>query len=159
MRRRDGLCLLILVCGLGLDPCWAQLRGQGYVFVAPGGTSPQTRATVHFGAGGEALVHKGLGVGAELGYLAPTDGDGFGLFSANASYHFLRSSGQKLVPFVTGGYSLGFGSETASFANFGLGLSYWFRSRMGLRVEFRDHVRSGDGTVHFWGFRLGLAFR
>ena len=91
MRRRNGLCLFFLVYCLGLDPCWAQLRGQGYVFVAPGGTSPETRATVHFGAGGEALVHKGLGVGAELGYLAPTDGDGFGLFSANASYHFSRS--------------------------------------------------------------------
>lgn len=161
MRRPWSLCFFIAVCSLATGQAWAQLKSQGYAFLAPGGTSPETRATLHFGAGGEVLVHKGLGAGAELGYLAPTEslGDGSGLFSVNASYHFLGSSGQKLVPFITGGYSLGFRSETAHFANFGLGLSYWFRDRMGLRVEFRDHVRSGDGSVHFWGFRLGVAFR
>jgi hypothetical protein len=138
-------------------------RGQGYVFVAPGAISSSgTTATLHFGVGGEGLVHKGLGIGGEIGYLGPARGlqEGVGLFSANGSYHFKNASASgKLVPFVTGGYSLIFREGKANGVNFGGGVNYWFREAVGLRLEFRDQVFTLGETTHYYGFRIGLAFR
>jgi hypothetical protein len=138
-------------------------QAQGYAFFAPGGVAAGgSQGTIHFGGGVEALVYKGLGVGGEIGYLAPTRsfGNGLGVFSADGSYHFLtRQRDQKLVPFVTSGYSLFFRSGTANLVNFGGGVNYWFRERTGLRVEFRDHIRPDYTTAHFWEFRIGVAFR
>jgi len=83
--------------------------------------------------------------------------DGFGLLSANLSYHFNQS--RRLVPFVTGGATLGFRSgATAGGGNFGGGVHYWFSERAALRLEFRDHIISSD-TSQIVGFRVGLAFR
>lgn len=136
----------------------AQNRGQGYIFAAPGGVANGGDATLHFGGGGEGLVYKGLGAGAEIGFMGPASymGEGFGVFSANGSYHFRRD--QKLVPFVTSGYTLFFRDGSANLVNFGGGVNYWFRDHLGLRVEFRDHVLPSPNT-HFWEFRFGLAFR
>lgn len=136
-------------------------RGQGYAFVAPGSTS-DGGSTLHFGIGGEGLVYKGLGVGGEIGYLGATRSlnEGFGVLSPDVSYHFLNASKSgKLVPFVTGGYSLLFRSGVAHAGNFGGGVSYWFKDRVGLRLEFRDHVPAHADLGHFFGFRIGLAFR
>lgn len=139
----------------------AQSKGQGYFFVAPGGISGSGRtvSSLHFGGGGEGLLYKGLGVGGEIGYLglARSLGDGFGVFSANGSYHFRTRSDRKLAPFVTAGYSLAFRSGTANMFNFGGGVHYWFCEKVGLRLEFRDHVWSRE--AHFWGLRIGVAFR
>jgi hypothetical protein len=34
------------------------------------------------------------------------------------------------------------------------------KPKVGLRLEFRDHVWSEDGdAVHFWGVRFGVTFR
>ena len=99
----------------------------------------------------------------EIGYLAPARSisEGVGILSANGSYHFLNGEpSQKLVPFVTGGYSLAFREGSANLFNFGGGVNYWFRERMGLRLEFRDHViPDGNHSDHFLGFRIGLTFR
>jgi opacity protein-like surface antigen len=158
-----GLLLLVLVSIPGMAQASDEPKGQGYVFFAPGTTSPGTpTGTVHFGVGGEALVYKGLGLGGEVGYLAPWSsvGDGMGTFSPDLSYHFRSRSGeQKLVPFVTGGYTLFFRSGTANGFNFGGGVNYWFREHLGLRLEFRDNVWTTYATGHFLGFRVGLAFR
>ncbi len=135
--------------------------GHGYAFVAPGGASGGA-ATLHFGVGGEALVYKGLGVGGEIGYLGPARslGEGFGVFSPDVSYHFLNASKSgKVVPFVTGGYSLLFRSGVANAVNFGGGVNYWFKDRVGLRLEFRDHIPAHSELSHFYGFRIGLTFR
>jgi hypothetical protein len=36
----------------------------------------------------------------------------------------------------------------------------WLKPKVGLRVEFRDHIWSDEGyTVHFWGARFGVTFR
>jgi hypothetical protein len=158
-----GLLVLALVPGLA----WAQgsgsYRGHGYVFVAPGGSTVNghTAGILHFGGGGEGFIYKGFAIAGELGYLAPTRslGDGIGVLSANGSYHFKKEdSERKLVPFITGGYSLGFREATANMFNFGGGVNYWFRERTALRVEFRDHVWTGS-TVHYWQFRFGLTLR
>ncbi|MCI0423655.1 MAG: porin family protein [Acidobacteria bacterium] len=156
------LFVMTLAPAIGMAQTVKEHRGQGYVFVAPGAVSSDgTTATLHFGVGGEGLVYKGLGIGGEIGYVGPARGlqEGVGLFSANGSYHFRNASASgKLVPFVTGGYSLIFRDGTASGVNFGGGVNYWFRERVGLRLEFRDQVFA-DRTTHFYGFRIGLAFR
>jgi len=136
-------------------------RGYGYVFVAPGIATDGVGAvaTLHAGVGGERFVYRGLGIGGEIGYasalLAPSVGAG--VVSVNSSYNFRRDS--KLAPFVTGGYSLLFRSGAANVANFGGGINYWFRERLGLRLELRDHFAVQNTSVHGVGLRIGLAFR
>ena len=134
-------------------------RGWGYGFGAVGGTSGSSAATLHVGGGGEGLVYKGLGLGAEIGYLSPFQdlGDGIGILSTNVAYHFVKPN-RKLVPFVSGGFSLAFRSGASGGGNFGGGVQYWMRPHVGLRLEFRDHVFSSD-SPHVYGFRVGLSFR
>lgn len=134
----------------------------GYIFAAPGGTSGGGGGTLHIGGGGEGVFKNGAGIGAEVGYIAPFEhfGDGLGLFSVNGSYHFLKASTSgKVVPFVTGGYTGFFRSGYANGVNFGGGVNYWFKPRVGLRVEFRDNVFVQDGSAHFLNVRVGLTFR
>ena len=152
-----GFMFLILIQGAAL----AQGRGWGYAVGGVGGIAgngaPST-ATFSVAGGGEGLIYKGFGFGAEVGYLAPFEagGDGFGIFSVNPAYHF--SSKSKVVPFITGGYSLAFRSGHSSGGNFGGGVQYWMKDHLGLRFEFRDHIFSSD-SPHFYGFRVGIAFR
>ena len=134
-------------------------RGWGYGFGAIGSSSGRFgRTTVHVGGGGEGLFYKGLGAGAEIGYLG-RDGfrGGFGVASVNVVYHFQRP-GQKLVPFVTGGGTVAFSTGATGGGNLGGGVQYWMKDRVALRFEFRDHIISSD-SPHFYGFRVGIAFR
>ena len=163
---------MILVLVLILRPVATQAqdpdgsKAQGSLFFAPGASTGggSTTSTVHFGGNGEALVYKGLGVGAEIGYLAPWSSmsDGIGVFSANGSYNFFPRRGEKkLVPFVTGGYTLFFRSGSANGFNFGGGVNWWLKPKAGLRLEFRDQVWPGHccNSAHFLEFRVGLAIR
>jgi len=139
-------------------------RALAHVFFGGGGTFAEGNAagTLQVGGGGEGRIYKGLGAGAELGYLFPRQaaGDGLGILSTNGFYRFTNSSSpQKVTPFVTAGYSLGFRDGTINMANFGGGVDYWVRDRMGLRLEVRDHVWTGDPTAHFLMFRVGLVGR
>jgi hypothetical protein len=134
-----------------------------YGFAAPGGVTVRgsTTGTLHFGGGGEKIFGPGIGVGGELGVLGPWSNyrSALGVFSVNGSYHFFRDR-PKLDPFVTGGYTLFFRSGTANLGNFGGGVNYWLGERLALRAEVRDHVHSpGPLTIHYWGLRLGVAFR
>lgn len=158
MRR---MFLAILVVALLPVLAAAQDRpysGLGYVFFAPGGASPGNNMLMHFGVGGEGFAYKGLAAGAEIGMLGPKEclSEGIGLFSPNASYHFNRNA--KLVPFVTGGYSLGFRQGIGNMVNFGGGVNYWFKPRLGLHLAFRDHLYPPE-NAHLWEFRFGLSFR
>lgn len=87
------------------------------------------------GVGGEGIFCGGFGVGGEIGYVRPSGARsdyGFGLASVNPSYHFLKvSKSRKLVPFVTGGFSLFFRGESAIGGNFGGGVTYWFKGSDG----------------------------
>jgi hypothetical protein len=134
-------------------------KGWGYGFGAIGGTSGAFgRPMAQFGAGAEGLFYKGLGAGAEVSYVTRTDGShGFGLVSTNVTYHFVKAGGsRKLVPFVTGGPSIAFGGAVGG--NFGGGVQYWMKDRLGLRLEFRNHIFSSD-SPYMYGFRVGLSFR
>jgi hypothetical protein len=135
--------------------------GQGYVFVAPTSTT-EGGFGLHIGGGGEGLVYKGLGVGGEIGYLGSPDGlrDGIGVLSTDVSYHFTKATkSRKFAPFVTGGYSMLFRGSALNSVNIGGGANWWFKDRIGLRLELRDHIPLRFESVHFFGVRLGLAFR
>jgi len=160
---RKILVAIVLVISVQVVVCAqtsGERKGWGYVVGGVGGASGSgSTAFFQVAGGGEGLVYKGLGLGAEIGYLAPfrDGGDGLGIASPDISYHFSRES--KLVPFVTGGYSLAFRSGVnSSGGNFGGGVQYWMKDRVALRVEFRDHVFSSD-SPHLFQFRVGLAFR
>lgn len=150
---------LVMVQGIAFAQSSPERRGWGYVFGAAGASSGDfSTGLFEFGGGGEGLVANGLGMGAEVGYLAPfrSGGEGIGLFSAGPSYHFNRAS--KLVPFVTGGYSAAFRSGASHGGHVGGGVHYWMKEHVGLRLEFRDHVFSSD-SPHLFQFRVGLSFR
>jgi len=159
---RALLLPLAVLIGVVAGPLRAQ-PSNGYLFFAPGGVTccGHTAMTLHFGAGGEKVLAKGIGVGAEIGALGPRQyfsDSVIGVFSPNGYYHFGRGRDIRIDPFVTGGYTLYFRSGHASLGNVGGGLNYWFHSRLGARFEFRDHIQS-SGPVHTWGFRFALAFR
>ena len=154
--------------------------GQGYVFVAPGvGNIGPARefgrksGSIHMGAGGEAFIYRGLGIGVEIGAVGPgsatvpqrsrsTYSFGFsdyvvGLGSANLSYHFLPSTtDRKLEPFLTAGYSLFFRAGISHGYNVGGGLNVWLDKTVGTRFEIRDQESWYRETL---SFRIGVTFR
>jgi hypothetical protein len=160
------LVALVPVWASAQDPDWS--KGHGYAYFAPGlaGAQGETgMTTAHIGGGGEGFFTRNLGLGAEVGYLAPFESfsDGIGTFSPNFVARFRAKSGQnKVEPFVTGGYTLFFSSGTANGVNFGGGVNYWFKEHVGLRFEVRDSAMipgEGQATTHFVGFRIALTFR
>lgn len=133
---------------------------QGYLFAAPGtyvGFS-ESAATMHVGGGGEALLYRGLGLGAEIGVLWALRGsDPLGLLSVDGSYHFSRQ--HKLSPFLVGGYSVIGGEGRLNLVNYGGGVHYWFRENKGIRLEFRDHLYTDGTERHLLSFRIAFAIR
>lgn len=160
MRKPILAVAVLMICSggaLAQDP--DSPKGWGYFFGGVGAfTRGGTSALLHLGGGGEGLVYKGLGVGAEIGYIFPIEQpqSGVGLFSSNLAYHFGRE--RKVAPFVTGGYSLIFRESAAHGGNFGGGVQYWTGDRVGLRFEFRDHIFSSDAP-HAVTFRVGISIR
>ena len=151
--------ILFAIQGVAFAQSSNERRGWGYVFGGVGASSGDfSTGFFQLGAGGDALVVNGVGLGAEIGYLAPfrSGGNGIGLFSGDASYHFNRNS--KLIPFVTGGYSAAFRSGASHGGNVGGGVQYWMNEHVGLRFEVRDYVFSSDSPQLFQ-FRVGLSFR
>ena len=158
-----AFCIVTIDPGLALGGEPAKRNsGQGYVFAAPGAAVAGTDAAaiIAFGGGADGSVYKGLGVGAELGFLGPMEylREGVGLFSVNALYTF-KTRNPRLAPFVTGGYSLAFRGAVANGLNFGGGTHYWFSRRVGLRFEVRDHITPSYLEAHLLQARIGLAFR
>lgn len=145
---------------------WASpvLPLEGYAFIGPGGVTVShfTNGTLHLGGGVEKVFRQGIGVGGEIGAVGSWTNfrTAIGIASANGCYHFLRNR-SKLDPFVTGGYSMGFRNNVASFLNVGGGLNYWLGERLGIRVEFREHIHVSDlpANLLYWGFRLGVSMR
>jgi hypothetical protein len=135
-------------------------NGHGFGYFGVDLKSDRYARLLTAGAGGEAFLWKGLAAGADIGYVFPSSegSDGFGLLSVNPAYHFTnRSRTQKLVPFVTAGYALGFRSGTANFFNWGGGVTYWPAERLGVRLEVRDYRQREDSFLTV--FRVGLTWR
>lgn len=158
MRKLIFAISLLIISGMA-----ASAQSHGYVLIAPGGLSGSgyTNGVYHIGVGADAVFWRGLGFSPEVGYVTGTTSnfqDGFGLGSLNGTYHFARRN--RLDPFVTGGYSIIFRSGHVNLANFGGGVNWWFLKRLGLKLEFRDHVDvQNGGNFHLWQGRFGLTFR
>ena len=138
----------------------AHAQALGYVIAGPAGVSGFFRSpgtSMHAAGGGEALLNGVLGVGGEAGLLANSSSV-LWVLSANGVAHV---GAARMSPFVTGGYTrMGGGEGGFNAWNAGAGLDFWARSRLGLRFEFRDHIRPDSrGTVHYWTVRGGLLFR
>ena len=141
------------------------ISGLGYGFGGVGAAIGEgdSTGTWHLGGGGDAIFADAVGIGAEIGYLNSfeEDSEGVGVFSVNGSYHFGGGSPSgKVRPFVTGGYTLGFRDGHANLFNVGGGVNFWLKPKVGLRVEFRDHIWVEDNdTLQFLGVRVGVTFR
>jgi hypothetical protein len=155
------IILLVATPALAFAQTSGERRWYGNAFLAPGIVTDGEGlgATVHIGVGYDRFLHRGFGIGGEIGYAgaAVAPGAGAGVASFNTAYHFRRA--EKFVPFVTGGYSLLFRSATLNATNFGGGFNYWFRDRLGFRLELRDHMAIRDTSAHALGLRIGLTFR
>ena len=138
---------------------------NGYFFVGPGAATGDcccsSATTMHIGGGVEGTLYKGLGAGIELGYLGPMEAmqDGIGMLSVDGAYYFRTKTSTKVVPFVNAGYTLAFREGVLNAINFGGGIQYWFHKRIGLRLEFRDHIAPMEPDTHLWNFRIGMALR
>jgi len=152
-----------------------ETQSLGYVFFAPGWLSfyGQNEMMLHFGAGGEGMIYRGFGIGAEVGYLVPitTAGGGLGMVSVNGHYKF-RDTGlsRRVIPFISGGYSLGFtGDHSRGGGSFGAGMDFWFKNvpqtlriygirKAGLRTEFRGYISAAGKDTNVWQVRVALLF-
>jgi hypothetical protein len=148
-----------------------QYHGQGYGFCGLGTSMgyPFDHPTVwQVGFGGEGFLYKGLGLGAELGYVhwGPNENQAW-MPSGDVSYHFRGNRARARVdPFVLSGASgylpTSHGARGAPAGNFGGGVNLWFEKHAALRLEVRDHVSQngsfGPGN-HYLSFRVGITFR
>jgi hypothetical protein len=143
----------------------ASAQGLGYGIVGPAGYSgwfgSSTSMLGHVAGGGELLIGGVAGGSGEFGLLGGSGGV-LVVTSANAVVHVVPSRrDQPLSPFITGGFThMSSGEGAFDGWNVGAGADVWTRDRVGLRLEFRDHVRPDSrGAVQYWSIRAGIAFR
>jgi len=158
------LRLAVILAGAVASASGQTYNGHGYGFFgmdAPNGGSLLNLMST--GGGAEVFVYKGLAVGGDLAFMFPREypSDWVGLFSVNPAFHFVnRQRPGRVVPFVTGGYTLGFRNGTANLMNWGGGITGWMTQHVGLRTEARIYEYIGTRPQHYSaGVRLGLQFR
>jgi len=165
-KARLGILIILLMPLSGL----AQHSGSYVYGIAGPVVVPQSAFTrwngdfIHVAGGGEGRITNRFGLGGEAGVLIPVTNDEAvttGLLSVTPAFHFIsRESRSKFDPFAVGGVSilLGAGGAGGLAIHYGGGLNYWFKRRLGLRCEFRDHVWSPESgeTVHLVDFRFGI---
>lgn len=138
-------------------------NGHGYAYYSIDAPHPGNFGDLmSAGGGGEAFLWKGLTVGGEVGYLFPraSTSEGIGLLSLDGGWQFVnRDHPGKVVPFVTGGYTLAFRSGVASLLNVGGGVAWWFTRRLALRTEVRTYVYTSNGGAFDTSIRFGIQFR
>lgn len=114
-----------------------------------------------FAGAGEGFVWKGLALGGDGQFVWQRDNSdtNFGLLSIGPSYHFDdRENPRKVVPFVTGGYGLAFRNDALSLFQLGGGVTWWPKSRVGLRFEYRYYDNSRN-EFQMNQLRFSVAFR
>ncbi|MDX2034135.1 MAG: hypothetical protein SF339_25900 [Blastocatellia bacterium] len=160
------MTFLMITAGAALaqtpQPPKKEYLAQGYGYIGPAVFSTGSDALIHYGGGAEGFLKGGLAANIEAGGFSSSNdfSDGFAVLSPGASYHVRKATPSgKVVPFVTGGYTL-FASSggVTNGVHFGGGVTYWFKERIGLRVDVRDHVAVAD-NLHIIGFRVGISFR
>jgi hypothetical protein len=165
-----GLLLLLLGSHSALaQKPFDKPRSSGFLFVAPGGVSVNHGggSSLEVGGGGQVFVYRGLGFDGDVGGLLYPSHDSqgkqihrwTGMITLNAVYVFQRTAEQKACPFLIIGATGIPAFDVAGGFNFGGGVQYWFAEKYGLRVEFRDHIRSGMRTYNDVQLRIAVAFR
>jgi len=158
---------LILVMAALCSAAWGQ-HSNAYVYGGVTGIPGRQIYTYWHGT----YVQAGAGVQGSLGHHFTLGVDVTGLLgvqntqnnaaivSVGPGFHFFGDRDRKIDPFVSGGGAALISSGAGVMYHFGGGANYWFRPRIALRFEFRDHVWLTEGErVHFPGFRAGLTFR
>jgi hypothetical protein len=157
--------IVMLVVGLsfaGTPRAYGQ--GIGSAVAGPGGFSGffgSSSSALQVAGGAEALFRGVAGVGGEFGVFL-SGGDFLTALSVDGVVHVTKPrSRSRFSPFVCVGYSaMGDGDVSFKAVNAGVGLDIWSKDRVGLRLDFRDHLRSDPrGDVHYWTIRAGIAFR
>lgn len=134
---------MLAIALAGSQTAEAQLLGYG--IAGPAGVSGffgSSGSSIHAAGGGEALVGGRAGIGGELGVFASSS-IGLLVVSVNGVLHFSTNPPKRgASPFVTGGYTrMGSGEGAFGAWNAGAGVDLWAKDRVGVRIEFRDHVR------------------
>ena len=158
-KKLPQLSLLILAA---CAPLVAQSHSHGYFLVAPAVVSSdgENHAGLQAAVGGEGVFPGGIGLGAELGGLGIRKNSNtfVGIASVNGYFHVPRPY-SSVDPFLTAGYSAVFELfNSSNLFNIGGGMNWWFAPRLGLKLEFRDHMRAGNESANIATFRFGLAF-
>jgi len=154
------LAVLCLSCVTGSVTQAAERSLAGYAYVAPGARSGlgPVDFNLSVGGGAEYRLVDGFGVAADIGYVFLNAKKDFGIFSPGIFYQFQPS--KKVVPFVEGGYALGFHDNTFNMAYFGGGVNYWASDRLGIKLEVRDHIGTDNpARLNLIEYRIGLLFR
>ena len=157
---RCSLLVPVTIACLVLTDGEARAQALGSVVAGPAGVSGffgSSSTSLHAAGGGEFLMKGLLGAGGEAGLLANSS-NVLWVVSGNGIVHL---GAARVSPFVTGGYTrMGGGEGGFNAWNAGAGVDFWAASRLGLRLDFRDHIRPDNrGTVHYWTVRGGMVFR
>ncbi|MEN6537160.1 MAG: hypothetical protein ABFD60_07220 [Bryobacteraceae bacterium] len=149
------LSLLFLV--VVVPHAYTQTHGYAFAGSTVGIDAPDSNA-FRYGIGGNWGFLRHLTLGGEAGGLHEDGNEGM-LASGNVGFHFRGNVETGFDPFVTAGLTgIYVGGETSGYTNIGGGLNYWFRPRIGFRVEFRGYP-GGEDRNGFSEFRFGIAFR
>jgi hypothetical protein len=165
---RQAIVSTLALLAASMTPHRAAAQVLGYGIAGPAGYTGffgnSSSLAVHAAGGGEILAGGRIGAAGEFGLLAGPDSGVF-LTSANGVVHFVPSVPtpirSRISPFVTGGYTrISSGEGGFDAWNLGAGADVWTKPRVGLRLEFRDHIRPDRrGEVQYWAFRVGVVFR
>lgn len=114
------------------------------------------------GGGGEVFVYKGMSLGAEGSYSAFSDGPRIGFVTGQIGHHYgNRNKSVGIDPFISYGAGLGFNGNIRRgygvASNFGGGATYWFKERVGLRLEGRAMGINVQELIFV--ARVGISFR
>ena len=158
--------LTVVAAAITAQPAGAQALGYG--IAGPVGDTASfgnwSFLGLHAAGGGEVLARGRFGAAGEFGVMAGANADLF-ITSVNGVLHIGPSLAtpvrNRISPFITGGYTLlGSGGGGSSAWNIAAGADVWLKPRVGVRFEFRDHIRpDGRGGEQFWAFRAGVVFR
>ena len=157
---RFRVSVSVMLACLVVASASARAQGLGSVVAGPAGVSGffgSSSNSLHAAGGGEALLKGLVGIGGEAGLLANSS-NVLWVVSANGVVHLGVA---RVSPFLTGGYTrMGGGEGGFNAWNAGGGVDFWTTSRLGVRLDFRDHIRPDiRGTVHYWTVRGGMVFR
>ncbi len=107
--------------------------------------------------GAEALVWKGLSVGADASFQQFRNSFSFGLATLQAGYHFRgKNRAATWDPFVSVNAGVGLAKRVTGSGSLGGGFTRWTGDRVGVRFESRLQAFGPELLVTF---RVGVSFR